>query len=216
MLTGSLRFLRNITLSLPSVLAATSIGATLLLSGCPPPSPPPPGPTTTPSSTLALDCPTLGPTIPRQGCPGVRLENVTFTCSSTGKIPYSITTAAGGAQRYTATLADGSLITAKATPVDGRCFDGIPVNIGVTLGVVYTADQGLENTGPSSGSTCITQSKANFTQFATNDPLLNLPPVQQAVKELIHNQLDTKLIEALFRPTSATNPARCGRWRQMP
>jgi len=217
MLTGSLHFLKNISWSLASVLTATSIGATLLVSGCPPP-PPPPGPavTPTPSSTLALNCPTLGPTIPRQGCPGVRLENVTFTCAASGNIPYSITTAAGGAQRYTATLADGSVITATGIPIDGRCFDGIPVKVGVTLGLVYTADQGVENAGPSTGLPCVTQSKANFTQFITNDPLLNLPGVQQAVKDLIHGQLDTKLIEALFRPTSAASPARCARWRQMP
>ena len=216
MLTGSLHFLKNITWSLPSVLTATSIGATLLFSGCPPPPPPATPATPSPTSSLALDCPPLGPTIPRQGCPGVRLENITFTCAGTGRIPYSITTAPGGAQRYTATLADGSVITTKATPVDGRCFDGIPVNIGVTLGVVYTGDQGVETAGGSTGSPCITQSKADFTQFVTNDPLLNHPGVQQAVKDLIHGQLDNKLIEGLFRPVSATNPARCARWRPMP
>ena len=209
-----IRFLKNTDSSFTSGLAATLIGITLLLSGCDGTITTPVTPTTTPSS-LALDCPALGPTIPRAGCPGVRLENVTFTCAGTGKIPYSVTTTPGGAQRFVATLADNSVITATGIPIDGRCFDGIPVKIGITTGLVYTGDQGVENTGPSSGSPCIVQSRANFTQFVTTDPLLIHPGIQQAVKDLVHAQIDTKVIEGIFRPTTAAAPARCARWRPL-
>jgi hypothetical protein len=172
-------------------------------------------PTPTPSAT-ALDCPVIGPSIPRNGCPGVRFDNVMLTCAGTGKVPFSLSAdPRGGATIVDATLADGSTITGRGTPINPVCFDGIPVNIGVTFGINYRAEIGEETAAP--GTTpvsCIVRSRATFTQFATNDPLLNLPGVQDIVKGLVHQELDKKVI-GLVRPASVTSPARCARWRQL-
>ena len=174
-----------------------------------------PTPTPTPSAA-AIPCPAIGPSIPRNACPGARFENVMLTCAGTGKIPFSLTTdPRGGATIVDATLANGSTITGTGIPINPVCFDGIPVNIGVTLGLNYKAEIGDETQPAATPPVqCIVRSKADFTQFATNDPLLNLPGVQDLVKGLVHEELDKKVI-GLVRPASVTAPARCARWRQL-
>jgi hypothetical protein len=187
-----------------------ALGITLLVAGCTGniSTPIPPGP-----NAASVGCPLLPATIPRTACPGVRFTSVLLTCGGTGMLPASLSTAPGGATRIAATLADGSVLTGSGTPVNPACFDGVTVQIGVTLGVIYTADQGMETTGPSAGTACIVRSRADFTQFVTTDPLLAHPGVEQAVKERIHAEIDTRVIAGIFRAVGATTPARCARWR---
>ena len=109
----------------------------------------------------------------------------------------------GGATLIDATLANGSVVTTTATPVDGRCFDGISVNIGITVGLRYTAEQGQETSGPTSGAACIVRSRADSPQYVTNDPLIH-PGVEDLLKGEIHKILDTQIV-----------PARCVRWRPL-
>lgn len=168
------------------------------------------------NSPAMIDCPLLGPKIPRSACPGVRLNNVALTCGGTGKVPVTITTTPGGATRFAGTLADGSVATGAATPIDGRCFDGFTVQIGITFGVLYTADQGLETTGPTAGSACIVRSRADFTQYVTLDPILVHPGVEDWIKDKVHQALDTRLIAAFFQTSGAPAlPGRCVRWRPL-
>ncbi len=165
---------------------------------------PMPPTTVTPSS---FTCPVLPQTIMAplvaNQCAGVRLTNVNLVCAG-GRLPLSLSTTPGGATRIDATLADGSVLTATATPVDGRCFDGIPIQIGITTGLRYAAEQGVETTGPLAGSGCIVRSRADFSQFLTSDPLLIHPGVEDIIKDQTYRLLDTQLV-----------PRRCDRWRQL-
>ncbi len=165
------------------------------------PSPPTPG-------GAAMPCPVLPATlnvpITPGMCAGVRLANVALACGGAGNVPFSLSTTPGGATLIDATLANGSVVTTTATPVDGRCFDGISVNIGITVGLRYTAEQGQETSGPTSGAACIVRSRADFTQYVTNDPLLIHPGVEDLLKGEIHKILDTQIV-----------PARCVRWRPL-
>ena len=158
-----------------------------------------------PNAPTSSSCPTFPPTLmvnlPTNTCAGVRLNNLTLACAG-GVLPLSLSTTAGSATRIDATLADGSVLTGTATPVDIRCFDGFPVQIGITTGLRYVGEQGQETTGPSTGSACIVRSRVNFTQFVTTDPVLIHPGVEDAVKDQIHQLLDTQLA-----------PRRCNRWR---
>ncbi len=200
--------------SFTSSVAAALTGITLLVSGCAGYITTPIPASTNPPGFIA--CPVLGPTIPQSGCPGLRLNNVLLTCAGNGGLSYTLSTTQGGGTRITATLTDGSVFTASATPVDGRCFDGLTVQVGITLGVIYTADVGVENTGPTAGTACIVRSRANFTQFITADPLLLNPGVEQLVKDKLHEQFDTRIISLLFRASGApASPARCARWRPL-
>ena len=178
------------------VLALTSCEGTI--------STPLPPTTVTPSS---LTCPVLPQTImaplAANQCAGVRLTNVNLVCAG-GQLPLSLNTTPGGATRIDATLADGSVLTATATPVDGRCFDGFPIQIGITTGLRYAAEQGVETTGPLAGSGCIVRSRADFSQFLTADPLLLHPGIEDELKNQVHRLLDTQLV-----------PRRCDRWRQL-
>jgi hypothetical protein len=158
-----------------------------------------------PTASTSFSCPVLPSTmmvnLPTNTCAGVRLSNLNLACSG-GVLPLSLSTIAGGATRIDARLADGSLVTATATPVDIRCFDGISVQIGITIGLRYTGDLGQETTGPSTGSACIVRSRATFSQFVTADPVLIHPGVEDAIKDQIHQLLDTQLA-----------PRRCNRWQ---
>lgn len=187
----------------------------LALAGCTgqivsPTPPPAPGPL-----PLAGACPVLPASIPRAACPGVRFDNVSLTCGGNGRISYGVATVSGGAQRISVIVPDGSVLRASGTPVNPVCFDGLTVQIGITFGVSYTGDQGVETSGATPGVPCIVRSKADFTQFATADPLLQLPDAQKLVKDKVHEAIDTAAIEAVFRPTSAAAPARCARWQPL-
>lgn len=186
-------------------VAASLAVVTVLLSGCTgyistplPASPNPP---------VAFPCPvlptTIVATIAPTTCAGVRLTGVSLTCAG-GTLPVSLSTTPGGATRIDATLADGSVVRATAIPVDGRCFDGIPIQIGITVGVRYTAEQGVETTGPTTGAGCIVRSRADFSQYQTSDPLLVHPGVEQLLKDFVHQDLDTRFV-----------PGRCVRWRPL-
>ena len=190
-----------------------SAAAILALTGCtgqiisPTPSPGP--------LPLAGRCPVLPTSIPRAACPGARFDNVVLTCGGNGQISYSLATVSGGAQRITVIVPDGSVLQASGTPINPLCFDGLTVQIGITFGVTYTGDQGVETGGATPGAPCIVRSRAVFTQFATADPLLSVPEAQQLVKDKIHEAIDTAAIETVFRPVSAPSPARCARWVQL-
>lgn len=193
---GRLRLVTKLTVI--ALASAVTAGCTGYIST---PSPPNPGGT-------AMACPVLptmiNATISSATCAGVRLTNVALACGGAGTVPFSLSTTQGGATLIDATLANGSVLTATATPVDGRCFDGIPVNIGITVGLRYTAEQGQETTGPTAGAGCIVRSRADFTQYVTNDPLLVHPGVEDLLKGEIHKILDTQIV-----------PARCVRWRPL-
>ena len=164
--------------------------------------PVPPGP-----NPAAMACPALDTTmnipIAAGGCAGVRLTNVNLTCAG-GALSTSLSTTPGGATRIDGTLADGSVFTATATPVDGRCFDGIPVNIGITIGLRYVGEQGQEITGPTTGSACIVRSRATYTQYVTTDPVLVHPGVEEFLKGKLHERLDRSVVAG-----------RCLRWREL-
>jgi hypothetical protein len=187
-----------------SRLPALVAGVVLLTSCVGTISTPLPPSSTTPTS---FTCPMLPQTIvapfASNNCAGVRLNNAKLVCAG-GALPLSLATTPGGATRIDATLADGSVLTATATPVDGRCFDGIPIQIGITTGLRYTAEQGQEITGPSAGSACIVRSRADFSQYVTSDPLLVHPGVEDILKNQIHRQLDTQFVSR-----------RCDRWREL-
>lgn len=183
----------------PTLIASVVLLASACVGNITTPLPP------SPTAPTSFSCPVLPSTmmvnLPANTCAGVRLSNLNLACAG-GVLPLSLSTTPGGATRIDATLADGSVLTGTATPVDIRCFDGISVQIGITTGLRYTGEQGQETTGPSTGSACIVRSRANFSQFVTTDPVLIHPGVEDAVKDQIHQLLDTQLA-----------PRRCNRWR---
>jgi hypothetical protein len=195
---------RTRRLALASRLPALA-AAGVLLTGCVGTISTPLPPSTT--TLTAFTCPTLEPTImlpfASNSCAGVRLNNAQLVCTG-GTLPLSLTTTPGGATRVDATLADGSVLTATATPVDGRCFDGIPIQVGITTGLRYVGEAGVETTGPLSGSGCIVRSRADFSQYVTSDPLLVHPGIEDMIKDQVHRKLDTQLVSR-----------RCDRWREL-
>jgi hypothetical protein len=139
----------------------------------------------------------------------MRFANVALTCGGSGGLLLSISTAPGGAARFIATLADGSVLDAVAIPVDGFGNDVIPTTgIHITFGLQYTGDQGVEMNAAS--SPCITQSKVTYTRFDTGNPLV--AAFEGPIKNAIHQALDDAVIRIVF----SMSPSRCARWRQMP
>jgi hypothetical protein len=165
-----------------------------------------PGP---PADAASFACPVPPTTIPSAGCNSVTLNEVKLTCGGTGRVPFTVTQTRGGADRFEIFLADGTLFTTKATPVNGLCWDGLPIQIGITLGLVYTGEVGLEI---GTGASCVIQSRVTYTQFSTADPLIALVPgVEGIVKDRLHELLDKELIGSL-----GGNLGRCARWRLLP
>lgn len=171
----------------------------------PPATQPSPGP-----NPSLRQCPALPATIPAGARPGIRFTNVALICGGAGGLLLSIGTAPGGATRFIATLADGSVLDAVAIPVDGFGNDIIPTTgIHITFGLQYTGDQGVEMNAAS--SPCITQSKVTYTRFDTGGNLL-VAAFEGTIKSIIHQTLDDAVIRMLF----SISPSRCARWRQMP
>jgi hypothetical protein len=187
---------------------------------------PPNPPTTTPRPPdLSLACPVPNSLIriPATGCDfvGVRLNNVTLTCGGDGKLPIRLSTPPGAETRYMVTLVDGSLLTTSATPFNSFCWDGITVQIGITLGLEYTGDVRTESTGPGAGKACISRSKVVITQFLTSDPLLSLPGIQQLLKNSLSADLlqkfDTQIMDSIYRtPGDPPLPVRCVQYKALP
>lgn len=181
-----------------AVLATSSIGCDGAIQS---PVPGQPG-----LASVTKDCPEPDETIPRTGCPGFHLNFVKLTCGGDGKVAVSQGKDAGSATRIEVRIADDSVFTAQARPINPACVDGIPIDIGITLGVIYTANQGTEPLG-SSTVNCITRSHLFTTQFITKDPLIaNFPGIQLAIENELHQLLDRE-VAAIFGGTG-----RCARW----
>lgn len=203
-----------------SLVAVVPIVAVVFLSfaGC--------GPTQTPPSTPApagmptsLACPVLPPMF-RTGCPGADLTAMTLTCAggaptiTTGPIPPP-----SGGTRVGVVLPNGSTIKTTVNAVSpnltGPCVAVTPSNtITIMFGVAYVGDLGSVAAAPGVTAIpfCISRSKANFTQFATGDPLATV--FQDPLKAQIHLEIDRAVIQTLSGAAAPT--PRCPFWRQMP
>ena len=158
-------------------------------------------------------CPRIDPS--QGACSGVHFLQASLTCGGSGKLSIAINTAAGGAQRFTVGLQNGSRFSGKLITPDPGCWIKDGAMMAIVFGLTYTGDQGLE-TGTT--TQCIVQSKVDFTNFAF-DPLDvgSIPGAESAAKNQVHQAIDKAVINTLFAPQGGTPlPGRCARWRQMP
>jgi hypothetical protein len=170
-------------------------------------------PPSVPANALGVACPTIAP-VSRTGCPGVSIAGPSLTCGGDGRMTVATSPVGSGGTRFVVRLQDDSVFRGTVTPFDGVCKPGIPVPITVNLGVVYTGDQGTEPAAGGGTIPCIVRSKAQFTQFSTADPIINL--FEQPVKDMLHGTFDNVVINQVFvSPGTPPLPGRCARWRPL-
>lgn len=172
--------------------------------------------TVAPGTANAASCPTPepNPPFPSPCANTVRLANVMLTCGGDGTIKYTVATAKGGANLYTVFVPDGTNYRARATPQNAACTPGIPIDIGIFLGATYTGELGVEPGASGMPPTpCVVRSHVVFSQFTTNDPLVNVFGLEGEVKDVIHKELDKAIVQTIF---GAGATGRCARWQLLP
>ena len=187
-----------------NVIAPVAVGL-VALAGCTGSMSPPSG---VPSKGVA--CPTISP-LARTGCPGLSIESPNLTCGGDGKMTVASSTITGGGTRFFVQVPNGSVFTGTSYRINAICEPGLPHQTGAKLGVMYTGD--LETETEANGITrpCIVRSKAEFTQFETQDPLLSY--VVLAFKDGVHQAIDDAVINQVFvTPGSSSLPGRCARF----
>ena len=164
---------------------------------------------------VGVACPAISP-LARTGCPGLSIASPNLTCGGDGKMTVALSTITGGGTRFVVQLPNGSVFTGTSTRINAVCEPGIPSQISAKLGVVYTGDQETETAANGTTSPCIVRSKAEFTQFETQDPLLSYfvlsfqDRVHQAIDDAVINQV---FVTQLFvTPGPSSLPGRCARW----
>lgn len=128
---------------------------------------------------------------------------------------FSVGTVHGGATRFLVTLENPSILDAIHTPVLPDGTDGIlTTTVHITFALQYTADQGDEiASGAPAGTSCITQSKVEYTRFETGNIIVSA--FENDIKTAIQRSFDDSVI-GVYRTVSSTSPSRCARWRPMP
>lgn len=171
-------------------------------------------PAVTPPTATSVSCPTIPP-IARTGCPGLAIPDPALTCGGDGTMAVDLSPVGSGGTRFIVRLRDESLFTGTVTPFNGFCVAGVSVRVGVTLGVLYTGDQGTEPAAGGGTIPCIVTSRAQFTQYLTSDPVLAI--AEDPIKGALHETLDRVIINSVFGTAgSPPLPGRCARWRPMP
>jgi len=172
-------------------------------------------PSVAPPTSIGVACPTISP-LARAGCPGISIESPNFTCGGAGKMAVALSPITGGGTRFVVQLPNGSVLTGTVMPYNAICEHGRPGRIGVKLGVVYTGDQETETAANGVTRPCIVRSKAEFTQFETEDP--ELSRFVWSIKDRVHQAIDDAVINQVFvtqlfvTPGSSSLPGRCARW----
>jgi hypothetical protein len=127
----------------------------------------------------------------------------------------AVSTAPGGATRFTAQLQNNTQFWGKVITPDPACLITDGAQMGIVLGVTYTGDQGLETAADRTTTPCIVQSKCVYSEFRFDEPELGL--FEGIVKDNIHQAIDGAVINTLFGgPGKPVLPGRCARWRTMP
>ena len=169
-----------------------------------PPTPVSPG--GTPALNSDMPCPTSIPDQPTTQCP--RLKNITITCGGNGTVHTGFSGGSGQPFILGAKFDDGSVISAVFVVVN--CQDG--PREGITFGVTYTGQVST----PETGSPCISQSKAVYSQFQFGNPLY--AGLEGVAKDQMHQALDDRALASFAAQFGLATPAmsRCGGWREMP
>jgi hypothetical protein len=193
-----------------NVIAQVAVGL-VALAGCTGSMSPPSG---APSKGVGVACPTISP-LARTGCPGLSVASPNLTCGGDGKMTVASSTITGGGTRFFVQVPNGSVFTGTSYRINAICEPGIPHKTGAKLGVVYTGDQETETEANGTTRPCIVRSKAEFTQFETQDPLLSFTVVE-SFKDGVHQAIDDAVINQVFvTPGSSSLPGRCARWRAL-
>jgi hypothetical protein len=168
-----------------------------------------------PPTGVGVACPTIAP-LARAGCPGLSIASPNLTCGGDGKMTVALSTITGGGTRFVVQLPNGSAFTGTSTHYNAVCEPGIPRQTSAKLGVVYTGDQETETAANGTTRPCIVRSKAEFTQFETQDPVLSYFVL--SFRDRVHEAIDDAVINQVFvtqlfvAPGSSSLPGRCARW----
>lgn len=165
------------------------------------PSNPPP-----PVGAKAFDCPVIPETL--GSCGDVHLLKAALACGGDGKMPIAHQSLTGGGLRINAQLQNGSHLRGMVLTPTAGC-GGYGAIMGVTFGVVYTGEQGVE---PDTNSTpCMIRSKMDYSQFQLDDPV-TFGVWESNIKDKMHLAFDQAVMNYLFSGTGAFLP-RCSRWK---
>lgn len=164
---------------------------------------------TPPSGATGIACFQIPTSI--GACSDLHFFRTSLTCGGNGNPAVAVNSTAGGANRFTIQLANGSRFQGTMVTPDPPCLIRDGTDADFTFGVVYTGDQGEEP----NGSPCVVQSKMVYSSF--NFDLVGLAPYESNVKERLHAIFDFEVINQVYgaqgRPPLV---GRCQRWRLMP
>jgi hypothetical protein len=166
-------------------------------------------PTNASVSGAAQRCPKIPTSFGR--CQDVHVLRTALTCGGDGTVAVANSISHGGATRIRVQFKDGSLLQGTLITPDPGCWIKDGTKADFTFGVVYTGDLGVETGG--SGTQCIVQSRMDYTSFRFALSLMD--PNEGTIKDLLHQTMDTNIIQAFF-PTTGAPTGRCARWRVMP